>query len=170
MLILRGAYHLWPKRVAFRNDYCLACKAPRRSVAVRTFDVGHLFGIPLIPVGFWRHWTCTVCGRNPHARSRIKLRITSSALYLLLGLSVAFWIIPVDPSFEIGTRVCRIAAPLGVLLLLARLLRALKQPSLRKQLAAIPPAADTACPFCAAPLVTGTEERWSCPTCGVLRC
>src|ERR1700686_3493787 len=47
MLIIRGSYHFWPKRVAFRNDYCLRCQAPRRSIAIRTFDVGHLFWNPI---------------------------------------------------------------------------------------------------------------------------
>src|ERR1035438_6787107 len=72
MLIVRGAFHFRPKRVAFRDDYCLSCRAPRRAVAVRTFDVGHIFWIPILPVGFWRHWVCSVCGGDPHARSKAR--------------------------------------------------------------------------------------------------
>ena len=72
MLIIHGVYHLWPKRVGFRNDYCLGCDKPRRSFAVRTFDVGHLFWIPILPVGLWKHWKCSECGRDPHVHVRTR--------------------------------------------------------------------------------------------------
>ena len=41
MHILRGAYHYRAKPVGFRDDYCVSCRAPRRSIAIRSFDVGH---------------------------------------------------------------------------------------------------------------------------------
>ena len=72
MLIVRGSYHFWPKRVAFRNDYCLRCQAPRRSIAIRTFDVRHLFWIPILPVGFWKRWQCEVCGQAPHIYPKVR--------------------------------------------------------------------------------------------------
>src|ERR1039458_1806615 len=53
MRIVRGAYHFRTKPVAFRDDYCLSCGAPRRSIAVRSVDVGHIFWIPILPVLFW---------------------------------------------------------------------------------------------------------------------
>jgi hypothetical protein len=40
MFIVYGSYHFWPKKVGFRDDYCLGCQAPRRSIAIRTLDVG----------------------------------------------------------------------------------------------------------------------------------
>jgi hypothetical protein len=169
MLIIRGAYHLWPKRVAFRNDYCLKCKAPRRSVAVRSFDVGHIFWIPLLPVGFWRHWTCSVCGKEPHASRKLKRALMWRGLFILIPLSIAFWAIPADRDFAIGSWICRILAPAAAAVLLVQLIRIWRQPSLRTQLATIPAAADTVCPFCGTALATGTSERWSCPHCGVVR-
>ena len=51
MFVIHGAYHFWPKRVAFRNDYCFTCGQACRAVAIRTFDVGHIFWIPILPVG-----------------------------------------------------------------------------------------------------------------------
>lgn len=50
--------------MAFRNDYCLARGEERRAVQVRTFDVGHIFWIPILPAGFWKRWVCTVCGKD----------------------------------------------------------------------------------------------------------
>ena len=170
MFIFRGAYHWWPKQVAFRNDYCVTCRAQRRSVAVRSFDVGHFFWIPLLPVGFWRHWRCTECGRHPHRTSRFWRRLRWRGMSLLVVLSVMFWAAPINSDFALGLWVCRIAAPVGAGILLIRTLRQLFQPSLRTRLRSIPPAEDTICPFCQTTLVTGTGSRWSCPACGVVRC
>lgn len=167
MRIVRGAYHYRARPVAFRNDYCVNCRAPRRSIAVRSFDVGHFFWIPFLPVGFWRHWVCSVCGRKPHSKRRRLFRWT--ALYSLIGISILFWVAPVDSELAIGSWICRIAAPAVAVFLFIRLLRASAPFSLRKKLAAIPPAADTMCPFCSTPLHAGTSERWSCPNCNVVR-
>ena len=56
MVIIHGVYHWSPKQVEFRNDYCLSCSAQRRAIRVRTFDVAHLFWIPILPLGFWKRW------------------------------------------------------------------------------------------------------------------
>ena len=170
MLIFVGAYHLWPQRLAFRNDYCVRCQAPRRSVEVRSFDVGHIFWVPLLPVGFWRHWTCTVCKRNPHRLPRLKRTLLWRGAFFLISLSVVFWAIRPGPEFEVGIWACRIAAPIGAAVLIAQLLRGFSEPSLRDRLLAVTPANDTACPFCGAALAMGTSERWSCPSCGIVRC
>jgi hypothetical protein len=63
----------------------------------------------------------------------------------------------------------RIAAPVAAVLLFVRLRRSRTPFSLRRKLRSIPPAADTICPFCSIPLVSGTGERWSCPSCSVVR-
>ena len=90
MLLVHGAYHFWPKRVAFRNDYCVTCDGPRRAIAVRTFDVGHVFWIPILPVGFWRHWVCSACKRNPHVTSKMGRSIKWAGVYWLIAISIAF--------------------------------------------------------------------------------
>ena len=41
-MIWHGVYRLFPRKVGFRNDYCMTCRAPRRAEQVRTFDVLHL--------------------------------------------------------------------------------------------------------------------------------
>lgn len=169
MLIVRGAYHFRPQRVAFRDDYCLSCQAPCRAIAVRTFDVGHVFWIPILPVGFWRHWTCSVCGRNPHVGSKARRYVMWAILSSLIGAAAVFWMAPVDSEFAIGSWICRIAAPFCAILLLRRLFRAPRALALRKKLASISPAADTLCPFCSILLVAGTSDRLSCPSCNIVR-
>ena len=51
MIIIHGVYRFAPKRRAFRNDFCLTCKAN---------------WIPLLPLGVWKKRVCSVCGRDPH--------------------------------------------------------------------------------------------------------
>jgi hypothetical protein len=160
MQIVRGAYHYRGKPVGFRNDYCVSCRAPRRSIAIRSFDVGHVFWIPILPVGFWRHWVCSVCGRKPHSKARRLFQW--SGLYSLIGGSVLFWGLPVDSEFVFGSWIGRLVAPAGAIFLVIRLLRTATPLSLR-------PTADTVCPFCSIPLVAGTGNRWSCPACNAVQ-
>ena len=169
MFIIHGAYHFWPKKDAFRNDYCLSCQAPCRSVAVRTFDVGHIFWIPILPVGYWRHWKCCVCGRDPHLSRKTPRPFLWSGLLCLVAVSVILWAMPVNRGFGVEGWFFRIAAPSAAVFIFIYFLRAQTAPSLRERLAAIPPAADVVCPFCSTPLVSGTGTRWSCPGCNAVR-
>jgi hypothetical protein len=169
MFIIHGVYHFWPKRVAFRNDFCLSCEAPRRAIATRTFDVGHVFWIPILPVGLWKHWTCSVCRRHPHQNPKTRRSFKWLALFVLIIVAAAAWGIPLDPDLEIGTWIVRIGAPVGALVVLANLRRTRGEPSLRERLSTIPPADEVICPFCAYPLVAGTGTRWSCSDCGAMR-
>lgn len=167
MFIVTGAYHFWPKRVAFRDDYCLSCQAPRRSIAVRTFDVGHIYWIPILPVGFWRHWKCTACDRDPDVSSKTRRSFLWAGLFCLVAVSAILWGALSATDLGGSGWILRIAAPVAAIALLIYLLRTPRTTSLRERLAAISPAADAVCPFCSTPLLAGT--RWSCPACGVVR-
>jgi hypothetical protein len=168
MLIIYGVYRWKPKRVAFRNDYCLRCDAPRRSMQIRTFRVGHIFWIPLTPAGFWKDWFCTVCGRDPHTTGKTRRGFKWVGLFILLLFSGVFWAMPYDPEIGPMMWVIRVAAPAAAILTLVHLLRTKKEPSLVSRLAMIAPASDTVCPFCATPLLILASQT-SCPACGVVR-
>jgi hypothetical protein len=169
MFIKVGVYRFHPKRIAFRNDYCLSCRQARRSVQIRSFDVMHIFWIPLLPLGFWKHWICTACGRRPDVNVKTRRSFKWAGLFILLLLAVTFWVGPIPPDFTAGSWAIRIAAPLGAILLLVHLLRSSKDPSRKERLAAIPSATDTVCPFCGSNLLC-LASQCSCPACGVLRC
>ena len=169
MLLIHGIYRFRPKRMAFRNDYCLSCGQARRSVQIRTFDAWHLFWIPLLPLGFYKRWFCTTCNRRPHVHPGTRRGFKWAGLAVLFIFGAAFWAMPLTPDILVFGWVFRIAAPLGFLLTLIHLLRAPKDPSLKEKLASIPPASDTACPFCGAALLL-LSSQCSCPTCGVVRC
>ena len=168
MYIVHGAYHFWPKRVAFRNDYCLGCDKPRLSFAVRTFDVGHVFWIPILPVGFWKHWKCSECGRDPHVHVKTRRSFKWIGFGCLVLLSGMFWLTPTGSNDGL-TWFFRIAAPAGGTFLLRHLLRTPAEPSLKDHLSKIQPAADVVCPFCGTPLGVSSEGRWTCPACRCVR-
>jgi len=168
VLIVYGVYRWQPKRVAFRNDYCFTCGAPRRAVLLRTFNVGHIFWIPILPVGLWKRWLCTICGHEPHVSIKTRRGFKWAGLFVLLIFSVALWGMPVDPDSVAIFWIIRFAAPLGAVLTLVHLFRTKKEPTLESRLAAIQPAADTACPFCGAQLLI-LASQCSCPVCGVVR-
>ncbi len=163
MFVPTGAYHFWPKPVGFRNDYCYSCARPQRSVATRTFDVGHIFWIPVLPVGFWKHWSCAKCGSEPHATHYRWAKWFWSLLFAFISL--AAWL--GTPKPDVFDWCSRIAVTLVAAFFFIRVLQSLKQPSLRARLGAVSPATDVVCPFCSTPLMAGT--RWSCPACGVVR-
>jgi hypothetical protein len=168
VLIIHGVHHFWPKRVGFRNDYCLGCDKPRRSVAIRTLDVVHLFWIPILPLGFWKHWQCSECGRDPHRHVRTRRAFKWIGFGLLAIVAAMLWLTPAgtDDSFQWFLRVAATAAALALWI---HLLRTASEPSLKQRLAAIPEAQDVICPFCNAPLHAIGGGRWSCPSCGIAR-
>ena len=168
MYIVTGIYRYRPRRLAFRNDFCLRCNAYRVSFQQRAFEVFHLYWIPLLPLGFRERWYCTMCGYEPHVNVKTRRPFKWIGLVLLILTGVLFWLEPVDPDMRIFMWICRIAAPPGAALLLWHLLRGKKDPSLKARLAVLLPASDTICPFCHAELAV-VSGRCQCPSCGVLR-
>jgi hypothetical protein len=168
MHIIHGVYHFWPKRVGFRNDYCLGCQKPRRSVAMRTFDVGHLFWIPLVPVGFWKHWKCSECGRDPHVSTKTGRPLLWAGLACLVILSWVVWSVPGEPGMA-SIPILRLLFPAGAVAVFLRLVLVPKEPTLKERLATISPAADEVCPFCVIRLLPDSSGKWACPACGTVR-
>jgi hypothetical protein len=168
MLIVYGMYRFRQRPTAFRNDYCLSCDDARRSIQIRSFNVIHVFWVPLLPLGVWKRWVCTVCSNNPHAATKTRRPFLWIGLAALLALTLVFWMEPAEPDEVLLFWFVRIALPLGALLLLLYLLRTPKDPSLSDKLATVEAATDTACPFCGSQLLIGTQT--SCPSCSALRC
>jgi hypothetical protein len=168
MLIVHGIYRWWPKRLAFRNDYCLRCGGPRRSVQIRTFDVWHIFWIPILPLGFWKRWFCTTCGRQPHASRKTRRPFKWAGLFVLLFFAAVSWAVPLTPDVAVWMWVVRLGSPVAAAALLIHLLKTKKDPSMKERLEGIPRATDTVCPFCGSQLLT-LASSCSCPVCGVAR-
>jgi hypothetical protein len=167
ILWLRKWSNAWrAKRMAFPNDYCVACEEARRAVQVRTFDVGHIFWIPILPGGYWKRWVWAVCSGDPHGSTKTRRAFKWAGVFILLLFSAVSWAMPVTPDFVAGSWILRIAAPVGAMLTLVHLFGTKKEPSLKARLATIEPAADTVCPFCGAQsLMLGSQ----CSMYGVVR-
>ena len=53
-----GCYRWRQRRTAFRNDSCMSCQRQVRADCIRAFVVVYVKFIPLLPLGFWKHWQC----------------------------------------------------------------------------------------------------------------
>jgi hypothetical protein len=165
MVVIHGIYHWRPRRVAFRNDYCRACKAQTVSVLIRTVDVFHLFWIPVLPVGIWSRWFCKRCGGRPHqaVTTRRGFKIAGAVVLILMSLGV--WI-PLPPATE-GIEMIwalRFAFPLALAFTFVSIFRHKPEPSLQKRLAAVPPFEGWSCPICGGQLYGAPSHI--CLTCG----
>jgi len=69
-MLVVGSYSYRKTIVAYRNDYCLTCDAPRLAHRIRSLEVLHVYFIPLLPLGFFRNWKCSACGADPHVSVR----------------------------------------------------------------------------------------------------
>ena len=168
MLVIHGRYFLARRILAFRNDYCLACAAPRLALRHRTFDVLHVFWIPLLPLGFWKRWHCSSCGQDPHAQVRTSRAVKWIGVGLLAFFGVVGWLAPIKPGDEVVTWFMRIGLPLGALWAGWATARSVEPESLKERLAAVRPHDDPSCPLCGNGLVL-LDATWRCTKCGVER-
>lgn len=174
MLIIHGTYRLWPRRVAFRNDYCMTCEQASLAEQIRTFNFFHLYFIPVIPVGVWNRWRCCRCGLCPR-----QIRLTKRLLeFLLLGVfifcAVFFWtlyaligpILAEDPALY---WLFGIISPPGAVAVAAHVVICKPAgPSYKELLQSLPLADHANCPFCGTPMADEYFEC-RCPNCGVRR-
>ena len=164
--MIAGAYTFGAKPIAFRNDFCLSCGAERLAIQLRGFEVAHIYGVPLIPLGFARVWRCLTCGRDPHQGVRTR-RLLKVALLLVIALvGVAVWEAPASPDELSLLRVLRLASVLafGWALWWATVGHR-SDPSLSAALALVPPYQQRTCPLCNGSLYD--QPVLHCPRCAV---
>lgn len=164
MLILHGIYRFRPKLVAYRNDFCLTCASPRRAYRTRTFDVVHIFFIPLVPLGFLRRWHCAVCENDPHVHPGTRRSLKWAGVFLLALLAVGAWLVP-DRGALAWT--FRIVLPIAFAAALLHTARSKPDTRLSDKLREIMAADETTCPVCDTPLMI--DSNWRCPHCGIER-
>ena len=164
-----GVYHLAGRRVAFRNDYCRTCDAPRLATRVRSFAVLNIFWIPLIPLGFRHRWFCVLCGRPPHESTRTRHGYKIAGVVVLVLMSVGFWYLPMEemPNDEGLLWSLRIGSPLLLVWSLYHLGTTTREPDHKEKLAGVEPYLSSICPFCQGSLFNA--PTWHCPTCKLER-
>ena len=168
MFILHGIYHFKPKIMAYRNDFCLSCVAPRRAYQIRSFDVLHLFYIPILPLGFVRHWRCSACQNPPHVSSNIRRWFKWAGTIVLGSFAAAMWAPGAveDGSAALGWAL-RIILSTAFIVALWWAIRSKPDIKLKEKLKEVSPAQDNLCPLCGGVFIVDSQFR--CANCGVMR-
>ena len=159
-----GLYHWAARAVAFRSDFCRRCDRPRVTIRLRTFDVLHVFWVPLLPLGFWRRWRCPHCGEDPHRLLRTRRGFKIAGAVCLLLLSLGAWLGPGQgepPALVWGMR---LGWPALLGLTLVSLARHRPEPGLTDLLLVVRPFEGRLCPLCGGELLTAPELH--CGACG----
>lgn len=173
VLVIHGTYHWQRQTLAFRNDYCLSCAAPRLAYLQRTFDVLHLFWIPVLPLGFWKRWRCSVCGLDPHARAAMARPIKWAGIALLIVGAVVFWMTTPGASGgkdddPVMVWTFRLTLPIAAALAIRHTLRARPPERLAEKLRLVSANRDSTCPRCGTTL-TVASPWYRCGKCGLER-
>jgi len=167
MYIHVGTYRIAKKLQAFRNDYCLSCEARRVSFGERSFEVVHVFFIPLVPLGWRTRWTCDRCGSDPHERVRSSPVILGAGAVLAAFTGVVFWLLP-DKSADMSAIwlwALRLGMPLAAVLMFAYAFWGPKPEGLKELLKGVRPYEDDHCPACYGPMYSVPVRH--CPSCKV---
>lgn len=162
MLVVHGIYSVKRKIVAYRNDFCLSCEAPRRAYRIRSFDVVHLFFVLVLPLGFWRHWRCSVCARNPHTHPHTRRSFKWAGVVILAIFAAAAWVPGVGKEDSSANAwMMRIGLPIAFVAALWLTLKSKPDLALGEKLREITPAQDSLCPLCKGVVVLGPRSRCS---------
>ena len=170
MFLIHGVYHWRPRRVAFRNDYCISCAAERVAIQVRTIDVLHLFWVPLLPIGAYRRWWCLQCEQRPDLSQTARRSIKILLAVVLAGLAALMWLTPGSPRDRDAIIVVwsmRLSFSGLLLATLWWIRRGSDDVERRKRLERIQPSYATECPLCHVPLQLTEPAR--CMRCGIVR-
>ena len=169
MIIFYGTYRFRRKRVGARKDFCNACERECIAEQWLSFDCGHLFFVPVLPLGTRTRWRCSHCGKDPTARYKTKTWLVSLASFSSPFPALILFVGPDSP----GTRPSDASAPYGMaiifggawlILLYSTLKRDDSTPEDQRR-AMLSPLSINSCLYCHTPLVFNPAPH--CPTCGV---
>ena len=89
MYLIHGVYHFRKRKIGLKKDFCNKCGNERVVELWRSFECGHLYGIPLLPTGWHSRWKCSRCGSKPDGRYRTgKGTLIAGAIALLSLLPI----------------------------------------------------------------------------------
>lgn len=163
MLIFYGSYKVLPKVTRYRSDWCNVCNKEVVSYQFRHLYIGHVFWIPLLPLGRYKIWRCTQCKLDP--RTRVK---TSAGFYiggiialLLLLALLIFHEVNQEPATRFGLIS---ACVVGIAGLSIALRHKLREPPISR---VVKPLDGHTCLVCHTQLPGGEEPI--CTSCGAQR-
>ena len=168
MLLIHGTYHWRARRIAFRNDFCRTCAQERLALLVRTFDVFHVFWVPVLPLGFWSRWFCTQCGSPPHVSTKTRRGFKVAGAVVCAFAALSTWAVPIAEVGEDAWIVwlMRIAMPLLTVVAVRWAFKHPVEPRFLEMLAAVKPFQGWSCPLCSGPLLPDGHADGRCTQCG----
>lgn len=161
--VISGVYYLGKRRVACRNDYCTACKRMTFAEGIRPFVIGHIYWVPLFPLGWRRYWYCSLCHHETDERRPTRPLIMWLALgtaLLVLAIGVGAWL---DWSTE-GI-VPGIATGIGLVAACVFGLTRSRHDAYSKARRSVVPLSREQCPYCKGPLLPKRIPH--CYTCNI---
>jgi len=167
-MVIFGMYKFAPTLVAYRADYCLTCKEFTVSEHIRSFYVGYLYWIPLLPLGFWKQWFCAECSYQPHVRTETGRGMLILGGLLALLFAAVYWdTIPGTFGNPILNWFMRIAMPVAAVIAFKTAARRGNTPELEEKLRRLPEFKDGNCLYCTEQLVRDPKTR--CLNCDIER-
>jgi hypothetical protein len=70
MSVIFGWKQVGATKIGYKSDFCECCKSPGVIDEWKQFTWGHIFGIPLLPLGYSHAWICFRCKQNPLGKSK----------------------------------------------------------------------------------------------------
>lgn len=169
MLIIHGTYQLARKRVAVRNDFCNSCERVCLSEQWRSFDFGHLYWIPLMPLGSRKHWICLLCNQDPRARYKTKRGFKIAGLIVTFLFAALFFSASPSPDDKEMTPTlvwsCRLGATAAFLGFAYSVFKRVPETSEDERRACVVPLSVDSCVYCGGRLKHDTVIY--CPGCDV---
>ena len=167
MIILYGKYRLGGKRIGYRNDFCLTCESEQIAEQHRTFDLGHLFFIPVLPMGYRNHWHCATCQSNPHDRTRTSKNLIVIFAAVVGLMAVLSWVGPFIPASKDAAMIwsMRFLFLFGFIGLVLWIRQAKPIPGLKERLSSVAPLTGDSCLYCGG----GLDRESFCGACKVRR-
>lgn len=92
-MLIWGMYEIKKLILGYRQGLCNYCNAPVLIWRRRYFRLGHLFFLPLLPLGWAECWICSQCENDPDVRYADNVRFLRGAavffavtgLFLFIG-------------------------------------------------------------------------------------
>ncbi len=166
MIFVYGLYRFARCVVGCRNDFCNACEQDALAELWRSFNVGHFFWIPLLPLGWHERWLCSRCGSNPRARYTTGRGYYIAGLIVFGLIAVMSWFMPSDsadagPTW--GIRVVFALATAGMVYALRK--KRHDDPLHTERRRAVTPLSRERCRYCNAVLPQDSGPMVTCPIC-----
>lgn len=102
MIIAYGHYKIADRVIGYRKDWCNHCDGECHSEQHRAFYLGHLYWLPIVPLGIYRYWACKACRKNPRERTRTSsgMLIVGVVVFSIMLVALMF---PPIPTRDVGT-------------------------------------------------------------------